>query len=163
MNYGNRTRPTTFISPGQIYVGGASTALSTVVGSCVAVCIRDTAGAAGGMAHFLLPYGSGASATRLRFGNQAIPELIDRVRKEAGADANLETKVVGGASVVSSFKGSRQRLGESNLEAAREYLSSAGFDIEVEVSGGNVGRKVIYEVHDGSLWVHELRSEYGGE
>lgn len=163
MSSADRPRSATFISPGQIHVGDASVVVSTVVGSCVAVCMRDTTGTVGGMAHFLLPHGSERSATRLRFADQAIPELIDRLRKMAGGAAHFETKIVGGACVVESFNGPRRRLGESNIEAARGCLAKAGCEIEVEVTGGNVGRKVIYEVRNGSLWVQELRSDSGGE
>ena len=158
---GGRPRSGIFIYPGDVYIGDASTALTTVVGSCVAVCLREPSGQVGGMAHFLLPYGAGSTTTRMRFANNAIPELIDLVRKETGAVGMLEAKIVGGASVVTSFRDSRERLGEDNLSAARQYLGDAGIDIAVEVAGGDMGRKVIYEVHDGSMWVNELMAVPG--
>jgi chemotaxis protein CheD len=154
-----RPRSGSFVYPGEVYVGDTSSTLTTVVGACVAVCLRDVSGRVGGMAHFLLPYGAGSATTRMRFANNAIPELIDLVRKETEAEGTLEAKIVGGASVATSFPGSRQRLEESNLAAARQYLTEAGIDVAVEVVGGEVGRKVIYEVHDGSMWVNELRAD----
>lgn len=137
-------------------MGGGATVVSTVVGSCVAVCLRDKSGIAGGMSHFILPYGSVRSTTRMRYANFAVPELVDLVRKAAGASDDLEAKLVGGASVVSAFSDSRRHLGEGNVEAARQYLEDVGVEVKVEVVGGRVGRKVIYEVNDGSMWVSEL-------
>ena len=153
---GGRPQSGSFIYPGDVHVGDASTTLTTVVGACLAVCLRDVSGGVGGMAHYLLPYGAGSGRTGARFANNAIPDLIDLVRKETGAEGVLEAKIVGGASVATSFPGSHPRLGEDNLSAARQYLSEAGIDIAVEVVGGEVGRKTIYEVHDGSMWVNEL-------
>lgn len=38
--------------------------LSTVLGSCVAMCLRDPVAGVGGMNHFLLPEGAGSAPTQ---------------------------------------------------------------------------------------------------
>lgn len=38
--------------------------LSTILGSCVAMCLRDPYAGVGGMNHFLLPEGAGREPTR---------------------------------------------------------------------------------------------------
>ena len=43
------------ILPGEYYVTGKQMVLVTVLGSCVAACIRDTDSGIGGMNHFMLP------------------------------------------------------------------------------------------------------------
>jgi chemotaxis protein CheD len=41
-----------------------SVMLTTILGSCVAMCLRDSESGIGGMNHFLLPEGAGAGPTR---------------------------------------------------------------------------------------------------
>ena len=43
------------ILPGEYYVTGREMTLVTVLGSCVAACIRDRVTGIGGMNHFMLP------------------------------------------------------------------------------------------------------------
>ena len=43
------------ILPGEYFVTDQSMLLVTVLGSCVAACIRDTDAGIGGMNHFMLP------------------------------------------------------------------------------------------------------------
>jgi hypothetical protein len=51
--------------PGEYYVTNREIALVTVLGSCVAACIRDRKEGIGGMNHFMLPRGCvGAGAFR---------------------------------------------------------------------------------------------------
>jgi len=41
--------------PGEYYVTNRNEMITTVLGSCVAACIRDTVTGIGGMNHFMLP------------------------------------------------------------------------------------------------------------
>ena len=50
------------ILPGEYYVSGEGTLLVTVLGSCVAACIRDAEAGIGGMNHFMLPDDGGRDA-----------------------------------------------------------------------------------------------------
>ncbi len=137
--------------------------MTTVVGSCVSVCLRDPVGAAGGMSHYLLPQGTGSGATRLRYANHAIAELVERVSELAGAGSQLQAKIVGGASVLPSVSGRRRRFGLENVEAAHQLLARADIEVVAEVVGGHCGRRVIFDVTDGSMWVQDLGDNPGGE
>src|SRR5262249_50444318 len=75
--------------PGEFYVTGKSDeVIVTVLGSCVAACIRDPLLGIGGMNHFMLPQSHsgrwGSDAEPTRFGNFAMEKLINEVIK-AGA------------------------------------------------------------------------------
>ncbi|MEG1028908.1 MAG: chemotaxis protein CheD, partial [Brevundimonas sp.] len=51
--------------------------LSTVLGSCVAMCLRDPVAGVGGMNHFMLPEGAGAGTDAgRRYGAYAMELLI---------------------------------------------------------------------------------------
>ena len=68
-----------------VVTGDASVMLTTVLGSCVAMCLRDPVIGIGGMNHFLLPegVGTGANAAR-RYGAYAMEVLINDCLKMGG-------------------------------------------------------------------------------
>jgi len=72
-------RPIAYVQPGQLVVSAVPRTLSTILGSCVAVCLWDPAVAAGGMNHYLLPSGPRAAAASPRFGEVAVPDLVQRL------------------------------------------------------------------------------------
>ena len=74
------------VFPGEFYVtGDADETLVTVLGSCVAACIRDPRLGIGGMNHFMLPQGRtggwGRDPESTRFGNFAMEKLINELMK----------------------------------------------------------------------------------
>lgn len=54
------------ILPGEYYVSDAGMLLVTVLGSCVAACVRDVEAGIGGMNHFMLPDDGGVKRWRPR-------------------------------------------------------------------------------------------------
>ena len=88
--------------PGEFYVTRHAEAVSTVLGSCVSACIRDTRLNVGGMNHFMLPLDAsqGASAwgeaasSATRYGNVAMERLVNEILKLGGRREDLEIKLV---------------------------------------------------------------------
>ena len=62
-------RPTVYLHPGKSFACAEPTAVMTILGSCVAVCLWDSVAAAGGMCHFVLPHGAGSGPAALRSGS----------------------------------------------------------------------------------------------
>ena len=63
----------TFVVQGTYYVSRhADAMLSTVLGSCISVCLTDGDARIGGMNHFLLPQGRGDDSGHIRFGVNAM-------------------------------------------------------------------------------------------
>ena len=60
-----------YLHPGQLVVSAAPCSVSTILGSCVAVCVWDEETGIGGMNHFLLPNFAGRGLSSARFGNVA--------------------------------------------------------------------------------------------
>ena len=61
------------ILPGECYVSNRGEMVVTVLGSCIAACIRDKTLGVGGMNHFMLPVQRTDNATSRR--NLTTPEL----------------------------------------------------------------------------------------
>lgn len=108
--------------------------LTTILGSCVAACIRDPIAQVGGMNHFLLPEGGGDDRDAMRYGVNAMELLINGLLKNGASRQNLQAKLFGGANVLSGLS----NIGSRNAEFARTYLADEG----IPVIGGNVGGRM---------------------
>lgn len=141
-----------YLAPGHLHASGDAVQITTVLGSCVAVCLWDDETRVGGMNHFLLPTGFPPSP---RFADHAIPLLVERVRRLGAGQARLRAKVFGGACVLEAFRRS-PGLGGSNVAAARERLAAEGIRIVGEDVGGDQGRKLVFDVQTGSAWIRAI-------
>lgn len=113
--------------------------LSTILGSCVAACIRDEVGGVGGMNHFLLPDGAGASgAERQRYGVHAMELLINEILKAGGRRERLRAKLFGGARMFTDLR----NIGDANAAFATKFLKDEGVPIDATSLGGVQARRV---------------------
>lgn len=147
-------RATVYLHAGQVAAARWPTAVTTVLGSCVAVCLHDPVARTGGMNHFLLalPVARERSA---RFGTIAVPALLDAVIAAGARRERLVAKVFGGAKVLGSIQGTRN-LGEENVTLALRLLEDAGVPVLERDVLGELGRKLIFHTDDGSAWVRQL-------
>ena len=142
------TPATKYLQPGQIHVTDAPTVITTIIGSCVAVCLWDSRVHVGGMNHFMLPHYAGSGVKSARFGNVAMQELLDKMLALGARIPFLQARVYGGACMFEQLQTSAQ-LGQKNIQLALDFLSLRGIDvIEVEV-GGNRGRKLRFHTTEG--------------
>ncbi len=143
-----------YLHAGQLVVTTSPTAITTVLGSCVAVCVWDPSSGIGGMNHFLLPHHVERDRSA-RFGSFAVPELVSAVERAGARRAELQAKVFGGASVIVAFRGTRN-LGEENVVLALRLLEEARIPVVERDVGGTKGRKLVFHADEGSAWVRLL-------
>jgi chemotaxis protein CheD len=132
---------------------------STLLGSCISACIRDTEAKVGGMNHFLLAEPSGNARDRYgasaRYGAFAMEQLINKVlTRGSGRKANLEIKVFGGGLINSALTD----VGAKNIEFVHEFLSNEGYSIASEDVGGSYARRVMFKPHSGRAFIKRLDS-----
>ena len=152
----DNARKKIYLHPGQLYASGESSAVTTILGSCVALCLWDPLKHIGGINHFLLPVGAAAGPNSPRFGNVAVPELIGQTVKLGAERKRLQAKLFGGANVIEAFRDRENHLGTQNVLIARELLEAEAIPVVGEDVGGYKGRKLIFLTDDGSAWVKEL-------
>ncbi|QEP42220.1 chemoreceptor glutamine deamidase CheD [Ectothiorhodospiraceae bacterium BW-2] len=152
------------ILPGEFYVTREDEMITTVLGSCVAACIRDKLFGIGGMNHFMLPLDDGGGswngmselARSTRYGNYAMEHMINEILKHGGRRNNLEAKVFGGGQVLT--EGSD--IGRKNIEFVHKFLADEG----IELAGENVGdiypRKVNYYPRTGLARMKKLKQAH---
>jgi len=145
-----------YLHPGMLFTSTRGHAVTTILGSCIAVCLWDPLGRMGGINHFLLPAWNGEGAPSTRFGDIAIRELISQVTA-IGANRNqLLAKLFGGACVLEAFQSSTTHLGTQNSNLAKRVLREQGIPLVGEDVGGRKGRKLIFHTHNGTAWVKQL-------
>ncbi len=133
------------VLPGEFYVTKKSDeVLLTVLGSCVAACIRDPIASVGGMNHFMLPqHKSGSWGDELRstrFGNFAMEKLINELIKAGCARERLEIKVFGGGNVTDTSNA----VGTENSEFVLRYLDAERLRCVAQDLGGTLPRRIEY-------------------
>lgn len=148
--------PLVYLHAGHVAAFREPRAISTVLGSCVAVCLWDLGQGIGGMNHYLLPHRAGAAETSPRFGNVALEQLVDELVRLGGRFSQLQAKVFGGASVLAPPRPGAEPLGEQNVRVARSLLGAAGIPIVAEDTGGTRGRRLIFQTDDGLAFVKRL-------
>jgi chemotaxis protein CheD len=116
--------------------------LSTVLGSCVAACLRDPEARVGGMNHFLLPGDSDASRSSEaeRYGVHLMELLVNGLLKQGARRDRLEGKLFGGARILEGLTD----IGAKNASFAKRFLSNEGIRVVAEDLGGTRARRVEY-------------------
>lgn len=146
--------------PGEYYVTGRNMLLVTVLGSCVAACIRDRKTGVGGMNHFMLPEAAD-EATAIaglptRYGTYAMEILINQIMKMGGSKSSLEAKVFGGGNVLRGFTVSN--IGQKNVDFVRSFLELERIPVVAEDLLDIYPRKVYFFPQTGRVLVKKLKA-----
>jgi len=144
------------ILPGEYYVTDDNLVLVTVLGSCVAACIRDTQNNIGGMNHFMLPDEGGKEilSSSARYGTYAMEVLINHLLKSGARRNRLEAKVFGGGAVLSSLSSSN--VGARNAEFVLKYLKTEKIPVVAKDLLDSYPRKIYYFPENGRVLVRKL-------
>ena len=145
-----------YLIPGKIFVAAQPFAISTIVGSSVALCLWDSARGIGGANHFMLPEGPQNSENASRYGNVANPALLQRMLGLGAEIKTMEAKIFGGSLTNVSFASEHDHLGERNVQAVNHFLNMNGIRLAHSEVGGTQGRKVIFHTDDGRFWSEQL-------
>lgn len=145
--------------PGEYYVTGRNMVLVTVLGSCVAACLRDRVSGISGMNHFMLPENKNEAATPVaaaaRYGSYAMEMMINQMLKAGAQRANLEAKLFGGGKVLSGF--SVTDPGERNVAFATDYLEKEGIAVVAKSLLDVYPRKIYFFPATGKVLLKKLQ------
>jgi chemotaxis protein CheD len=156
--------PAAKLLPGQYYACREHMVLVTVLGSCVAACIRDPGRRIGGMNHFMLPASVHEADSPLsssaRYGVYAMEILINELTKCGARRDHLEAKVFGGANVLRGFTVSN--VGERNAAFVLDFLKTEKIPVLAQDLVDTCPRKIYFFPQDGRVMVRKLRSLHNG-
>ena len=142
---------------GGVYASRESSVVRTVLGSCIAVCLRDPHSEVGGMNHFMLPDGgtNSTSDDNTRYGIHAMELLINQCMKFGADRRNLEAKVFGGGHVL-KVRVTDDNVPQRNIRFALEFLKTENIPIVSKDLGGYEARIVYFYTQSGRVRLKRL-------
>ncbi len=148
------------LKPGEIHIAREPTLITTLLGSCVSVCLYSTCDMIGAMSHSVLPSpGNGKPCKDLRFVECAIGWMLDDMHRLGAKKEDIKAKLFGGAEMFArpgQGMGIANMVGDSNTAAARAFLELRGVNIVNECVGGRLGRKVLFNTATGVVLVRKV-------
>ena len=144
-----------YLLAGNIQVPACAQVITTVLGSCVSVCLWDSVLRIGGMNHYMLPFWNGEGLASPKYGNIAVAKLLERLEDLGSQKRNIRAKIFGGG-VVLNVTNPFMNIGERNIQLAEDMLRQENIPIVSADTGGKTGRKVIFHTDSGIVFVKKL-------
>ncbi|MGI6038534.1 MAG: chemotaxis protein CheD [Limnochordia bacterium] len=136
---------------------GTQRVLSTLLGSCVAVCLYDSRSQVYGMNHFMIPGDLRQENFFLepdaRYGIFAMELLINGMMKAGAAKERLRAKIFGGGRLL-ALNG--KDIAGSNIRFAQAFLEMEGIPIEAADTGERVARRLFFMPQTHVVYVRKL-------
>ncbi len=139
-----------YLYPASLFADKEPHVVTTILGSCVAVCLYDQELKQGGINHYMLPLWNGQGLASPRYGNIAIERLIERMVALGSKKDNLKAKLFGGGEVLDTNLDSFH-IGQRNIAIAMELLAEHGIPVVAKSVGGKQGRKIEYNTATGEV------------
>ena len=147
-----------FLMSGSIFVHNEAYFVTTVLGSCVSVCLWDPAKRIGAINHYMLPLWNGEGIASLKYGSIAIPAMIEKMIELGSLKKNLQAKIFGGSAVFGK-PSAVMNIGEGNIIIAQSELKKEQIPIISRDVGGKIGRKIVYDLFTGTVLVKKLNAQ----
>lgn len=132
------------------------------LGSCVGVAAYDPSLKAGVLAHVVLPEARGncGNMRSARYATDAIPLMIEILRKMGCRPSLCIWKIAGGAQVLTPpILSDRLLIGERNIAAVKSMMKQYGLAIQAEDTGGRFGRTMQLHIDSGRVTIRSVGSQ----
>lgn len=140
----------TYLLPGELIVTSDNLKISTILGSCVAVCLYDRDSRIAGMNHYMLPINKDNDPNRFRYGDTSLGDMLSQMIKIGAQKNKIKARVYGGGSMFVNT-GPGFNIGQQNVEVALKFLKDNSIQILLVETGGKTGRKVIFDTSAGVI------------
>lgn len=147
-----------YLHPGNLFAHSEPHIVSTILGSCVAVCLFDPVLKIGGINHYLLPFWNKEGLPTPKYGNVAIQRLVEKMIALGSNKKHLEAKIFGGASQFENSNSTMLNVGQRNIQIAIDLLNKENIRILGKDVGNTQGRRVLYMTNMGKVKVRMIQS-----
>ena len=147
---------THYLHPGNLFASANPHVVTTILGSCIAVCLFDQTKKIGGINHYMLPLWNGEGLPIPRFGNVAIKKLIEKMEMLGANRRALKAKVFGGSTIHETASG-LLNVGLRNIDIAKDMLAEERIPIVGSDMGGSQGRRVLFYTDTGSVKMRYIK------
>jgi chemotaxis protein CheD len=149
------------IFSGQVYVTDKrDLVISTILGSCIAVCLYDSMAGIAGMNHYVLPMdlrpirqGKKSLTQEFNYGLQSLDKLLSEMSTRGAVKSRMQAKIFGGAKVIQTYYAD---ISQANVDFAESYLERLRIPIVKQDVGGTIGRKILFDLSDYQVYVKML-------
>jgi chemotaxis protein CheD len=152
---------TLFLKPGEMVLSHEPMAVTTLLGSCVAVTMHSKRLRLGAICHALLPTchrdESCAHTETGKYVQCAIEMMLQEFNTRGILNSEIEAKLFGGSDMFDTVDGRRLSVGRQNLEMAQKMLEEACVRVVTQDLGGPRGRKIIFHTHTGDVFLKRMR------
>lgn len=147
-----------FLIPNNYFISKEPHIVTTILGTCVALCLWDSKLHFGAMNHYMMPKLKLGEEPDLKYGDVAIKKLIEEMQNKGSLKKNMQAKIFGGADRMYHGK-SIYSIGKKNYEIALEIIEKEKIQIAAKSVGGEIARKIIFHSHSGRAFMKFLRPE----
>lgn len=143
--YGVEEDDSQFLLPGDMVSSNRPCMWTTVLGSCVSVCLMHKSRPYAAMNHFMLAHADGRQETG-RYGDRSIDAIWQKVARYDPNPSHYRALIYGGAAM---FPDQAFDIGGRNIEVARSELQRLGIPVVEEQVGGHTGVHVTFDTGAG--------------
>lgn len=142
---------------GEHYATNKPEIITTLLGSCIGVCLIDNVNKVYGLNHFLLPdiLADNSISDSSKFGTFSMELLLNDMFMLGSKKINMEAKVFGGGKVLHT-SGEGITVDKDNIKFIHDFLENESIKIISEDVGGNSGRKIFFDTRDGSVYLKRV-------
>jgi chemotaxis protein CheD len=145
----------TYLFPGELIVTRKALKINTVLGSCVSVCLFDPFKRIAAINHYQLPVNVRHDPDLFKYGDTSLEYMINRIESWGANLKNLNVFVYGGSSMFYSASHSFS-IGQKNIEFALTFFGQKEMVVKLNETGGNVGRKIVFDTSAGIVTCNYL-------
>ena len=146
-----------YLRTGELYIATKPTIITTVLGSCISVCLWDKRLGIGGLNHFALPHTPTRSIPSNKYGELAMKNLLSGILKLGVKKNDLVAMIFGGGKVTSRSH-PMLNIGEQNVDYAKAFLHENKIKILKSRTGLSQGRKIYFNTATGAVKVFKVNS-----
>ncbi|MFC1669002.1 chemotaxis protein CheD [Spirochaetota bacterium] len=156
-----QNRQNVYLKPGEIFWGNHNFSISTVLGSCIAICLWHPLKKIGGMCHIMMPEkgNTGDIKPNPRYADDAVRILLEKIAENKTKPFEYVVKVFGGSSMI-KFENDNPEINVAklNIKSAKKLMMEHGFRISVKDVGGSDSRKIVFDLNNGDAWKKKVRA-----
>lgn len=138
-----------FVLPGEFKFCAEPTHITTVLGSCVSICLYDEKKQQGGLNHYMLPEPT-ANLEGGKIAGFATKSLLKEAMMARSQSLDLRAEIYGGGKVITSFN-EMIDIGERNIQKAKDMLTDLNIPFKLCDVGGTVSRRIVLDTQTGQV------------
>lgn len=158
---------TNHLNIGDMVLGRAPHTISTLLGSCLAITMYEPSRQIGAICHCALPKCRSAHKCYSGCGQAgkhvecAIGVMLSHFRRHLIPTKDIQVKLFGGANVLSQVTqhSGNWLIGSRNEKTARRIITRNGLTIRAADTGGERGRKILFDINTGKVSVARIRKK----